>query len=73
MNRHIEKYHNIVDQPTHNLVIDQPLVNHTNVQKPTSIVYGENQFDKCLQLPNNFIYAGSSQSVSYYIKQLYLK
>ena len=74
LNRHVEKYHAmaidlpvIVDKPPKTIDNNQP---HETIQKPAnnahSSMHDENQSDKCLQLPNNFIYAGSSQSVSFH-------
>ena len=70
LKRHVDRYHKEIGD--HYLPMEtnenyQPL--HDDIQ-PTALsnqinsMYHEGEFDKRLQLPHNFIYAGASQSVS---------
>ena len=57
LKRHSDKYHSDVQ-------VQQPTVLNTH-EKATEPEYADGAFDKRLQLPHNFIYAGASQSVSF--------
>ena len=63
LNRHIEKYHSTHGMTENDIVVDPSMVEH-HQKSDNNVVSLGNQFDKRLQLPHNFIYAGSSQSVS---------
>ncbi len=58
LKRHLDKYHSEMSD----IQVAQPLLNtDENAEE-----YPMGTFDKRLQLPHNFIYAGASQSVSFH-------
>ena len=64
MKRHMTRYHstnNAIDESQHSETPQQPIGN--SIIQPIEVPRAD-EFDKRLQLPNNFIYSGSSQSVS---------
>lgn len=60
LKRHIERYH---DGNGNDSLMSKPLVQPPVLLPPSAFETGA--FDKQLQLPHNFIYAGASQSVSF--------
>ncbi len=64
LNRHLDKYHS--EMP--NVQVARPLTQLNTDEKAPEYPMGA--FDKRLQLPHNFIYAGASQSVSFRLLSL---